>query len=259
MRKAWTAATLALLAALVATSACKSTQPDRLETRTASLTINGLAEKVDLFDCYEVWTDSDGNGSPDTDNNYRRCFQSTGAGKATRSVPWRYSLAISVIHEGATTEVPITSLAGNPGSSVQPGDGIPDFVSLTQYDLSVAQGTVRNPDANGNYFLDPLLVSNGSPIYLAADPLYLDLGVPNILQETPAFTFQVISGDTIIVRGRKEAVADAPAFLPTDQDPGVTLEATLAVNGVKVSPNPPGGATSPSNDKAGISFSFTVQ
>jgi hypothetical protein len=256
MRRAWPAPVIAFVIAVVGTSGCKSTQPDRLQTRTASLTVGALAKKVDLFDCYEVWVDATpGDPVPDLDTGFRQCFQRLG--KVTRSVPWRYSLAISVIHEGSTTEEQVTSLAGHPGSSVQPGDGIDDFVSLTDYDLSAPVGQVRSPDQSGNYFLDPREVSTGNPIYLASRQF--DPGVPNVLQETPAFTFEVNSGDTIIVRGRKQALVDAPAFLPTDEDPEMAIEATLRVNGVTVTPNPPGGSTSSFDDKAGISFSFTVR
>ncbi len=253
MRKPCSASALAFIIAVIAASGCESTQPDRLETRSASLAVTTRA-LLDLFHCYEIWVDEDGDQIPDSIAG-RQC--DPGGGPDNRSLPWRYSLAVSVIHEGSTTEEPVTSLAGHPGSSVVPEDGIDDFVSMTDYDLVVAPGPSKPPQS-GFYYLNPQTVSQGSPVYLQGI-LQIDLGVPNVLQESPEFNFEVDSGDTVIVRGRKLARADAPWFVVSGQDPEMELNVSMSINGVAVSPNPPGGATSSFLDMAGVSFSFTVR
>jgi hypothetical protein len=173
-------------------------------------------------------------------------------------VPWRYSLKITIIRAGTINEVVATSLDGTIGSSVEPGDFVDDFVSLTDYDPDMPP--VGDRTEFGVEFTNGHTVSSGSPIYLST--IYVDPGIPNILDtlstvpNTPAaFDFDLNTGDTVIVRARKQAVSDAPPFNPPYEN--VKITAALFVSGIGVSTQGP--QTSTVDDKSGFTFSFTVQ
>jgi len=258
MRNAWPTYAVVLVAAVLVAVGCDSTQPDRIESRTASVTLN-TAAKVDLYDCFEVWQDTNNpqDGVPDVNTGFLTCEPTPPAPfKAIRSIPWRYSLRISVIRRGTTTEEVVTSDTGLFGSSVEQGDPNP-FVSMTDFD-ETATPIPDRPPADDLYFLNGKTVSLGNPTYLAFAGI--DVGTPNILTQplttSPTFDFTVNTGDTIVVRARKQLVADAPPFLHFDQDPEVTLEAGLAIGGTAVATS--GTSSSSTSDGSGFSISFTV-
>jgi len=220
--------------------------------------------KVDLYDCYEVWRDTSNplDGVPDVNTGYLFCEPTpppAGGGdvvKAIRSVPWRYSVRISVIREGTTSEEVVTSDSGLFGSSVEPGDPAP-FVSMTEFD-ETSPALTDKPPVDDLHLINGKTVSLGNPTYLAYAGI--NVGTPNILTQpltaSPKFEFTVDTGDTIVVRTRKQAVNDAPPFLHFDQEPQVTLEADLQVGGASVGPR--GRPASTWDDKSGFTISFTV-
>lgn len=248
---------------------CDSTQPDSINSGTASVTLNTRA-LVDIYHCYEVWVDTSNppDGTPDENTGFTACEPASPAGgggtsvKAQRAVPWRYALTISVIRAGTTNEVVVQSDTGVPGSSVQPGDGIPDFISMTDYDPGVDSAPAK-PPVDQFYYLFGKTVSVGSRVYLAS--VGADLGPPNILtiektnaQTPPTFDFIINSGDTVVVRARKEAsVTGLPPGVSPDQETEITLSGELAVGGVQVATN--GTSVSSFEDKSGFTFSFTAQ
>lgn len=262
MRNDWRVRAAVLLASILAVAGCSTTQPDTLGTRTASLSMDARAT-VALFDCYEIWA-NDINGIP-VYQGFNECYPARDPltnlplAPANRAVPWNYSLSISIIHKDSTTEEIVTSLAGMVGSSVQPSDGIDDFVSLTPYDPSDQPASFKQPEERPGYglvqFMNGKQVSRGSPIWL--EPNGFVLGEPNILLAPTTFDFEVNSGDTVIVRARKKLVAEMPSFIPRIPDPGLQLSGTLSVGGVLIVPS--GIKTSSTADGAGVSFSFTVQ
>jgi hypothetical protein len=242
---------------VLAAASCETTQPDTLGTRTASLTIDARAD-VDIFDCYEIWA-NDINGDL-VYQGVNECYPSPTPGvPQNRAVPWRYSVSISIIHKDSSTEEIVTSLSGVVGSSVQAGDGIDDFVSLTPYDPADQPADFKEPEERPGYglvqFLNGKKVSRGSPMWLETN--FFFLGEPNILTASPSFDFEVNPGDTVIVRARKQNVAEAPAFLPSNPNPNLQISGTLSIGGVSVVPS--GTKQSTIADGAGISFSFTVQ
>ena len=93
-----------------------------------------------------------------------------------------------------------------------------------------------------------------SDLFLAF--LGLDRGAPNVLTMAPTFDLQVSTGDTVVVRARKQALADADAFISFDQDPEIQLSAEFSVGGIGVVTN--GSSGSATDDRAGFSFSYTV-
>ena len=243
MNNAWRAQVIVAIVSAFVVAGCSSTQPDRIEARNASLRFESKAS-ADLFVCYEL--------------PYVQCFPVLENGipkTADRSVPWSYSLEITVIRAGTTEEVVVTSVTGKVGSSIQPHppelDPIADFVSLTDYDsdMPIAPDRIEG----GITFSNGHTVSSGSPIYLATISVFP--GTPNILETTPTFDFSLNTGDTVIVRARKQGVATAPQISPPYTN--IRIEAFLAISGVLVTAQ--GDQKSTADDKAGFTFSFTVR
>jgi hypothetical protein len=260
MRIARPTQAVVLVVSALALGGCSSNQPPTSTGRTASLAISALADGF-LYDCYEVWQDANGDGTPDTNTGFVSCDLTTDA--ETRAVPWAYSLRITVIRAGTTTEEVVTSIDGLPGSSVQPNDGIENFISLTDYDPITASAPAKNP-ADGLFFVNGLHVSVGNPVYQRSifgippgDPRFaFPVGVPNILGATAHFDFNVSAGDTIVIRARKRPLAESPGFINAAV-PALKISGTLSVGGAPVVPN--GDPTSPEDDSGGFTFSYAVQ
>jgi len=249
---------LATVLALVALAGCETTQPDSAQARKASLVLKttGL---IPLYHCWEVWRDVnlDGQILVEDDQNLGsyRCDQ---IGTAQRNVPWRYSIAVTVIRAGTTFEDLVFSDTGVVGTSIFPGDEIEDFACLTPYDPGVAQAPdlPHTPEDGDIYYVFGRELSNGSADYLATQNF--DLGPANILTFPTSFDFDVNAGDTVVVRARKQLFVDTnPQFLPIVPDPELVLQSQLAISGVAV-----GGAgtqTSTFGDGSAVYFSFTVR
>ncbi len=264
MRNDWRARAVVALGFVLAAAGCKSTQPGSVGTRIASLRIVAKAE-VSTFNCYQIWAD-DANGDPAFTGTVE-CDDVIGQQGlpiiANRSVPWNYSLSVSIIRAGSTSEEIAISRSGVFGSSIEPGDGIDDFISLTEYDPTDQPATVfRNPEFRQGYgivtFENGRLVSRGSPIWLS--PNGFEPGIPNILDiqtVPPTFDFDVNTGDTVIVRARKQLTAVSPHFFQASPPPRLVLSGTLSVGESLVSPT--GTTSSTIDDGAGMTFSFAVR
>lgn len=257
MRNDWRVRAVVLLGSILAAAGCSTTQPDTLGSRTASLRIDARFDTTELFNCYQIW-------SNDIDGvlvyqGFNECYPASLATPTNRPVPWRYSLGITVLHRGSSTEELVTSLSGVLGTSLIPGDGIDDFISMTPYDATEPDADFKNPEERPGYgtvqFLNGKKVSRGHPLWLETNNFFL--GDPNILTASPTFDFEVNSGDTVIVRARKQVVADAPDFLPRNPNPNIRINGVLSVGGITVIPS--GTKQSSIEDGAGLSFSFTVQ
>jgi hypothetical protein len=258
MRNDWRVRAVLLLGSILAAAGCSSTtQPDTLGTRTASLHIDARADVVDLFDCYQIWANDD-NGVL-VYQGVNECNPAN-LPPTNRAVPWRYSLGITIIHRGSTAEELVTSLSGVPGTTLIPGDNLDDFISLTAYDPTNPDAPFKEPEERPGYnglvqFLNGKQVSRGNPLWLETNNFFL--GDPNILTLSPTFDFEVNSGDTVIVRARKQLYADSQGFLPRPPDPKLQINGTLTVGGIAVVPS--GTKQSSIAVGAGVSFSFTVQ
>jgi hypothetical protein len=257
MRNDWRVRAVVLLGSILAAAGCSTTQPDTLGTRTASLRIDARFDTTELFNCYQIWA-NDINGDL-VYQGFNECDPVSIATPTNRAVPWRYSLGITIIHRGSTTEELVTSLTGVLGTTLIPGDGIDDFISMTPYDPSEPDADFKPPEERPGYgtvqFLNGKKVSRGSPLWLETN--FFVLGDPNILTASPSFDFEVNSGDTVIVRARKQLFADAPDFIPPSPNPNIQINGVLTVGGISV--NPSGTKLSSIADGSSLSFSFTVQ
>jgi hypothetical protein len=250
-----------MVVSALAVAACSTTQPDRISSRTASFSVVAFA-KVQNLDCYEVWQDTSNptDGIPDIFLDQSICYELPDAPNQ-KFVPWHYSLAITIVRAGSTTEEIVTSNAGVHGTTLDNRDATDDFISMTGYDPDAVPAANRDPEGD-IYFVNGKRVSRGSPIYLGASSLTcpgcpVDLGIPTVLGGSTSFDFDINSGDTIIVRARKQKMSDSAGFLPLDPSPSLEIIGTLSIGGVQVAVN--GTTESPFDDGAGFAFSFTVQ
>ncbi len=246
MNNAWRArAAIAIVSSLIVVG-CDSTQPDRIETRSASINFETKA-LVDIWDCYQ---------SP-----FLFCFPSVSGGvqeRSPRALPWNYSLKITIIRAGTIDEQVAVSPSGLVGSSVQFGDGVDDFLSLTAPDPNMPPAPDK--DVGGTIFSNGNKVSTGSPIYQAF--IGVDPGITNVLGTEPAapnvpatFDLSLNTGDTVIVRARKQTIVLSPRYRPLPTN--IAIEAFLTVSGVQVAVQGP--TKSSTGDGTGFTFSFTVQ
>jgi Flp pilus assembly protein TadG len=130
---------------------------------------------------------------------------------------------------------------------------------MTEYDPTDQPADFKAAEVRPGFgvvqFLNGKKVSRGSAFWQAANGF--EVTDPNILTESPTFDFEVNSGDTVIVRARKQTVALSQHFLPPSPDPKITLTGSLSVGGSLVSSS--GITKTTIADASGISFSFTVQ
>jgi len=259
MKNAWRAKAVAGIVSVVAAVSCSSTQPTSIGTRQATVSFSATA-LVGLYNCYDTYRDDSNppDGIPDTFLAFV-CEEVVEQSppvqtRVIRAVPWRYSIKITVVPAGGVNEqLVLSSDAAIVGSSVEPGDFVEDFESLTAYDLGGT--TVPDKNVDNIYFVNGKQVSNGSPLYLST--IFMDPGIPNILTEPEVFPFNLNTGDTVIVRARKQPFSDALPYLPQSPDPEIKIKASLTVSGVVVTTQ--GSTESTIDDSAGITFSFTVQ
>jgi len=242
-----------VLALAILLAGCDSTQPESAPAQTAQIAFKASAV-VDVYHCWEVWSDTSDppDGTPDTFTDSYTCEQLFSSPEVplkqqAENAPWRYSIAITVIRAGQTQEEIIAA-------SIIPGDSIEDFVSLTPYDSNSDTGG-QKPFDGQFYYLNGRRVTNANPLYFASRGLPID--TPNVLLETPTYDVNLNVGDTLIVRARKQAYADSPGWLDTSSDPSLVLSATVTLGGISLPLE--GTASSPTEDKAGVTFSFTRQ
>ena len=247
-------AALASAAVLVlGLASCDSEQPTQGSDLAAALSFSAQSGKVDIVDCYDATADDDGDGTPDTFIGVQ-CFNPpVPIPPESRPVPWTYSLEVSLLPAGSTTETVI-------GSSFDP-DFIQDpFINACPFDATPATAApARPPDLLADpdvYFLNARRVSKGSASYMASiRPGF----TPNVFGDPDlAFDFEVEPGDTIIVRARKQKNQDGPPIFVSFDFIELTLAASLTLNGVPIQPQVGTLGTSTDN-AAGVLFSFTTR
>ena len=268
MKNSWRTRAVAMAVTVLAVLGCTTTQPDRITTRTASVSFVTRA-LVEIFNCYEKWQDENSDGLIDANDTFlgMQCFAvpnpPSPTSKGNRPVPGHYSVSVSIIRAGATSEEIAVSLSGVIGSSVQPVENplVEDYISMTGYDPDMPP--VGNTNTGDIYFINGHTVSQGSPVFLSANGF--NLGEPNLLGELgvsgaePTFDFEFNSGDTVVVRARKQPFSLTQPFMTLDTDSSIQLFATLTVGGVPVATLPASPVISTADDGAGFTFSFTVQ
>ncbi len=280
---------LAVLAlCLIPMAGCDSEQPQGSDAQTMQVLIQAGNASAGLYDVWEQYYDANLDGIPDeTDpmGNFlpqpvfvacRRAFQNGQPISGTGKTPWEYSLEISIIRAGTTTIERLTTTealnstfnmtpysdefatgAQPPGNDCLPPAVCNSIGRLLGTNRIVIDSTYdADPQDNMNLpvnFVDNLnrwdLACPGSPLLNGEPRMSGTLAAP---LPSP-FTMGLEKGDTILVKARKKI--GEPNGVEVFSEP--TLQGLVYLNGLQIS-NLTGTSVSPSDQAAGISFSFTV-
>lgn len=133
MRSMLGAASIVLLA--LALVSCDTTQPLTLDQQTFELQMTAFGAQTGIFDVYDGYEDSDLDGQPDDTNDdgqpdfFLHCLNRTFApfaGNPT-SVPWGFTIVITILRAGEITPEQITSTAAATGPEL----------SVSEYDTTL--------------------------------------------------------------------------------------------------------------------------
>lgn len=294
-------ATLMLLSVLWV--GCDSTDPAQVETQTVELTMLAtgapkftggtgvksfdtwvMFEDGDLDPATEDPVDFDGDGEGD---RFLWCQNVSGfppSHNTPSSVPWSYTLQISIIRAGQTEPEVLTSqqaLLENPALNLTRYDGsITSSLTSHKQPICIDAANLVVPNCSGNVDRMFRFVNNSSlrrkmsqanlmvasatfnPLSDVNSSFGLGLGLcsevypgPPVIDGQNPWLLEINKGDTIIVEARRGM--SAPAGLPfsgTLADK-VSLEARLAVDGRVVGVN--GISGSAAQGGAPIKFSYT--
>lgn len=271
-----------ILCLLAGTPGCDSEQPLTVEEQEFTLEFKALNAEVNKFWVWEQYWDADKNGVPDETDQYgqpidpviqvwcERAIDADGGPTIIAdSVPWNYTLQISVIPAGESRAIALTS-----EDALDTGT----YLNLTPYDTAVSSGQppptscANDPDdvivcnplgtltaghrivMESTFDLDDLEDPEGI-FYCPGEPGRGDptLGGTFDQPERPPFRYMLKKGDTIIVEARQDVTA--PNSLEALSVP--SLAAFPSLGGRTITPI--GKTQSSGTVGDGFTFSYTVQ
>ncbi|HJQ98464.1 MAG TPA: hypothetical protein VJ826_09125 [Candidatus Polarisedimenticolaceae bacterium] len=256
MRRGWFV--FAVLIAAVLAASCDSSQPTVGGSTTAAVQIEARAN-VELYDCYDRFVG--------TTFNRAECRGPVTGSLTNRSVPWRYSFRVILVHADRPNDFEIV---GN-SISAQNGGTFPTFGDVARFDPTAPAAAPILPDEGIYNFQNPRRISQGNPEFFTSTIVFTDgrqergpiqLPVVNILGNTssspgvsPEFTLALNPGDSVIVEAAKQLRAQGPDLFPDGIAPSLLLSGRLFVNGSQTTPHA-GTVESTGDDGSGISFNY---
>jgi len=273
MRSSWKLTGLLLLVAL--TGACDSTQPQQVGQQSLELRVIGVGAQMPSYFVYQFYEDLPPyNQQQDPGEDlYLFCKDAAGFQDISpQSVPWNYSLEVSILRAGETAPEVITS-----------PEGLDVEFNLTEYDTSVGSGSTpfRNPIVLDNgrtfRFLNPgrILSAANREVRMATSNPLSDSGVapygtvgqgrcsagdpgePMIDGGGIPLVLDLQKGDTVVVNLRR--ANDLPDNFPNDPDlltAEPRIRAILSLGGRELQVR--GEAVTGLEPSSGISFSYTL-
>lgn len=269
---------LACLPLVALVSSCDSSQPTQVGNQTLSFNVRAVNAGTLTFDVWDYIEDNDGDSVADDGVTYLWCEQ-TASGLSALSVPWTFSVEMTVIRAGQTVAEAVTSTAARS-----------DFANVAQYDTTTVlrgltpltpprfagqiSGGVLTVSGRKFRFITgsnrrmpsvslPVMTQSSSPLATVQGLTTLGQGVcskgnpgTSRIDSVPLpYTFDVGPGDTIVF---KAVIANEPA-------PGTALDqvvtAGLEPSGLSVSVDIEGRPLTPVGSTSGntISFSYTAR
>jgi hypothetical protein len=233
---------------------CDSDDPLTRGSGIAQIYIQGVALRH-VYDVQVRKQDLNDDGVPDNNSDplppldpvvgaiCTQVLNDTGAPLLSEGIaPWPYSAEISVLRAGTTAPVVLATSIGSPD--------VFGSISL-DYDPDLIPLDPLPPE--GSFYYNGFRVTTASRLYLQYCLGVPNLPEPNILGEPYPFEVSVNSGDTVLVKARKELQTSAPFVLGSEPRligiirlDGTTVQTT----GTTVSTDAPG---------SGLSFSYTVR
>jgi len=222
---------------LLPLAGCDSTQPTQVEVSLASLEVSAVGSLVVTFDVWDYIIDNDHDGLPDDGVTYLWCEKSP-QNLPPRTLPWTFSIAITVIPAGTADRIPMTSDAARSDqynvalydnvtelrgglipaipprfNNGTPPDAVDNVVTIDDQNYRFVQFSERrNPSVNYDVMhalINPLAEDMGS------DPTELGDGICSVGNPGESriddlafpYTLSLNKGDTLIFEAR---IADDP-------------------------------------------------
>ena len=223
---------------------CDTTQPADAGPQTFSFEVQANGA-VRIYNIYDVWVDTTGDGVPDTDTGQHQCNEFS---ISNVTYPWNYSASLSVIRKGSTEEEVIASTTS----------GGPAFTNLTNYTTGFFFGNPAPlPPQPPVYFRGGRRDAAGGMDYLTSCTSFpTPLPSPNVLGSFPTFDVVLNQGDTAVIRLRKQLVMNANPILVSGVSGEVRMAVFGSVEGRSVSLQ---GDPNTSGDGGGTTLSFTLR
>ena len=274
MRSMLGVASIVLLALAVAS--CDTTEPLSLDQQTLELQVLATGGQAGVFDVFDGYEDTNLDGQPDDTNGdgqpdfFLHCLNRPFAPFTSNpsSVPWGYTVSITILRAGETTAERITSsgAATDPASSVSEYDTtvlIAGAVRPTPDPIAIGTRTFRF--TNGRILSETrreVMAATTSPLVMIDPATYGQKGEgrcstfdpgPTLVDSTTSSTYPrrivLRKGDTVTVEA---AISSSPT-------PGLPvlnprLAASLTLEGTPVVVR---GSTAEATPGGGLRFSYT--
>lgn len=273
----------ALLAPVLAMTGCDKSDPLLVGEQTIAVTFKGIGNSPQ-YNVWDMHEDSDMDGEPDdTDGDgdpdqwlWCEALQGLPADPTMRpsSLPWNFSVQISVIRAGTTGEVQITS-----------NDALAVDFNLSRYDSAESRrftfaknpitiddmGTLRtfvftNPRKftalhrdvvratfNPLSAIDPITYPYQDGLCSLQDP-----GDANVDDQGIPYTLSLNKGDTVIVRARRGLIPPAftvPAGFQPLYSTEPTIDASMTIDGTPLT----NGASTQINFGSPLTITFSTR
>lgn len=272
MRSPWRLAGILLCLVLVA--ACDTTQPLQLESQVFEFSMRAVGAEVIRYNVYDVYRDDNNNNQQDAGELSGLFCEDTILQQNDRlasptSMPWHFSIEISILRTGETEPEPLT------GEGALEVDG-----NLTDYDTTPAitgLTAAKSPVTVNNTvfrFLNPrrlsaatreVVIATSNPLSTADPGTYgqvgqglcssIDPGPSAIDTVEQPLSIQLNKGDTVVIKARRGDVAPSGFVLGSNLVNTPLIKGFLTLSGSEVTIR--GDNVSTKDPAAGISFSFT--
>jgi hypothetical protein len=277
MRGARQVISLALLA--VFAGACDTTQPLQLDEQTFVLTMRGLGTTIPVYNVYDMFRDNDGDGVADDvdgdgDGDFWLWCKDANAVVQASSVPYGFTIEVTILREGETVREFVTSLAATEDFTVNvtsydtvipnlPGvpNAEPPIVSAgNTYKFengrrrSAADEAVAAATSNPVSDVDPSHgIGNGQCSLVFYGPARID----TVDGPASPLTFTLRKGDTVTVKAIR-ATTSFPNGAPIISPENVGLVASLTNEGRPVTVTGSFSTDPADGPNAGMAFTFRV-
>jgi len=268
-----------LVLLVVLTAACDTTQPLQLDEQTFALNVRGLGGVVPVYNVYDMFEDSNGDGAADDidgdgDGDFFLWCKSTTSTANASSVPFGYTIEITILREGTTEREMVTSTAAMTDTSLNITDydtQVPNIPGVPPTLAPITEGVHTYKFENGRRRSAAnitVAAATSNPLSTAVPGTYgIGNGLCSLVFYGPAvidapsgnaypLTFVLRKGDTVTVKAIRATDA-FPNGVPIQLPSNVALVATLNSDGRPV--NVSGSFATDPGQGPNASFAFTFR
>jgi hypothetical protein len=267
-----------ILVLAVISLSCDTTQPLVLEEQHFEFSMRATGTIVRLMNVYTGFEDNDGDGQPDGDEFLycvwrRNVVSGEIETRGPTSVPWWYTIEVSVLPAGATdselvvTEDAVLEAVTNLSEYDQTSSIFGPVFPLSPITIDGRTFKFKNgviyTEARQEVMAsttNPLAVLQPDPYNIKGEGLCSDFypGPPGVDRPSGAvYPFQIVlkKGDTVTIGARRSV--DGPPGLGVQNPPAPGISSTFTLEGIAV--NVRGETSSAAGPGEGFSFSYTTR